>query len=69
MSSQCIEEFKTFVLERIQSGGSVEGIAKEVTVRFSRGFLELFPPEENYRLWKLLIRRTLEHLGIETEER
>jgi len=69
MSSQCIEEFKTFVLERIQSGGSVEGIAKEVTVRFSRGFLELFHPEENYRLWKLLVRRTLEHLGIETEER
>jgi glyoxylase-like metal-dependent hydrolase (beta-lactamase superfamily II) len=69
MSSQCIEKFKTFVLERIQSGGSVEGIAKEVTVRFSRGFLELFHPEENYRLWKLLVRRTLEHLGIETEER
>ena len=69
MSSESIEEFKAFVLERIHSGRSVEEIANDVTKRFSRGFLELFAPEENYRLWKLLVRRTLEHLGIETEER
>jgi hypothetical protein len=69
MSSQCIEDFKAFVLERIQGGGSVDTIADEVTKRFSRGFLELFPSEDNYRLWKLLIRRTLEHFGIEMEER
>ena len=68
MSSQCIEDFKAFVLERIHSGGSVEQIANDVTKRFSRGFLELFAPEDNYRLWKLLIRRTLEHFGIEMEE-
>jgi len=69
MSSESIEEFKAFVLERIHSGRSVEEIANDVTKRFSRGFLELFAPEDNYRLWKLLVRRTLEHLGIETEER
>jgi glyoxylase-like metal-dependent hydrolase (beta-lactamase superfamily II) len=69
MSSQCIEDFKAFVLERIHSGGSVEEIANGVTKRFSRGFLELFTPEDNYRLWKLLIQRTLEHFGIEMEER
>jgi hypothetical protein len=66
---QSIDDFKTFVLEKIQSGRSVEDIAQDVTVRFSKGFLEFFPAEENLRLWKLLIQRTLEHLGIEMEER
>ena len=66
---QSIDDFKAFVLDKIQSGWSVEEIARDVTVRFSRGFLEFFPAEENLRLWKLLIQRTLEHLGIEMEER
>ncbi len=69
MNRQSIEDFKAFVLEKIQSGRSVEEITQDVTVRFSRGFLELFPPEENLRLWKLLLQRTLEHFGIEMEER
>ncbi len=69
MNRQSIEDFKAFVLEKIQSGRSVEEITQDVTVQFSRGFLELFPPEENLRLWKLLIQRTLEHFGIEMEER
>lgn len=69
MNRQSIEDFKAFVLEKIQSGRSVEEITQDVTVRFSKGFLELFPPEENLRLWKLLIQRTLEHFGIEMEER
>jgi len=67
-SSRCIDEFKAFVLERIQSGAPVEEIAKDVMKRFSRGFLEFFAPEDKYRLWKLLIRRTLEHFGIEVQE-
>ncbi len=66
---QSIEDFKAFVLEKINRGWSVEEITRDVTVRFSKGFLEYFPPEENYRLWKLLIQRTLEHFGIEMEER
>jgi glyoxylase-like metal-dependent hydrolase (beta-lactamase superfamily II) len=69
MNRQSIEDFKAFVLEKINGGWSVEEIAQDVTVRFSKGFLEFFPAEENYRLWKLLIQRTLEHFGIETEER
>jgi glyoxylase-like metal-dependent hydrolase (beta-lactamase superfamily II) len=69
MNHKSIEDFKAFVLDKIQSGWSVEEIAQDVTVRFSRGFLEFFPAEENLRLWKLLIQRTLEHLGIEIEER
>ena len=69
MNLQSIEDFKAFVLEKINGGWSVEGITKDVTVRFSRGFLEFFPVEENYRLWKLLIQRTLEHFGIEMEEK
>ncbi len=69
MGGLCIEDFKAFVLEKINRGLSVEEIAQDVTVRFSKGFLELFPAEENYRLWKLLIQRTLEHFGIEMEER
>jgi len=68
MNHKSIEDFKAFVLDKIQSGWSVEEIARDVTVRFSRGFLEFFPAEENLRLWKLLIQRTLEHLGIEVEE-
>jgi len=68
MNHKSIEDFKAFVLDKIQSGWSVEEIAQDVTVRFSRGFLEFFPAEENLRLWKLLIQRTLEHLGIEIEE-
>jgi glyoxylase-like metal-dependent hydrolase (beta-lactamase superfamily II) len=69
MNRQSIENFKAFVLEKINGGWSVEEITQDVTVRFSKGFLELFPAEENYRLWKLLIQRTLEHFGIEMEER
>jgi len=69
MGGLCIEDFKAFVLEKINRGLSVEEIAQDVTVRFSKGFLELFPPEENLRLWKLLIQRTLEHFGIEMEEK
>jgi len=69
MNRQSIEDFKAFVLEKINGGWSVEQITQDVTVRFSKGFLELFPAEENYRLWKLLIQRTLEHFGIEMEER
>ena len=69
MNRQSIEDFKAFVLDKIHGGWSVEEIAQDVTVRFSKGFLELFPPEENLRLWKLLIQRTLEHFGIETEEK
>ncbi len=66
---QSIEDFKAFVLEKINGSWSVEEITKDVTIRFSKGFLELFPAEENQRLWRLLIQRTLEHLGIEMEER
>jgi glyoxylase-like metal-dependent hydrolase (beta-lactamase superfamily II) len=69
MNRQSIEDFKVFVLEKINTGWSVEEITKDVTERFSRGFLEFFPAEENYRLWKLLVQRTLEHFGIEMEER
>ncbi len=68
MAHRSIEDFKNFVLDRIQGGGSIEQMAQEVTDRFSRGLLELFPAEDNLRLWRLLVRRTLEHLGIEMEE-
>jgi glyoxylase-like metal-dependent hydrolase (beta-lactamase superfamily II) len=66
---QSIEDFKAFVLEKINGGYSVEEIAQNVTVRFPKGFLELYPAEEKYRLWILLIQRTLEYFGIEMEER
>lgn len=69
MNRQCIEDFKAYVLEKINGGYSVEEITQDVTLQFSKGFLELFPPEQNYRLWKLLIQRTLEHFGIEMEEK
>jgi 2-aminobenzoylacetyl-CoA thioesterase len=69
MGQQCIEDFKAFALEKINTGWSVEKIAQDVNVRFSKGFLELFPAEENYRLWRLLVQRTLEHFGMEMEER
>ena len=68
MNHQSIENFKTFVLEKINGGWSVEEIAQDVTVRFAKGFLEFFPAEENYRLWELLIQRTLEYFGIEMED-
>jgi cytochrome c-type biogenesis protein CcmH/NrfF len=68
-SRQSIEEFKAFVLEWINRGDSVEEITKEVTEKYSKGFLQFFPPEDNYRLWGLLVQRTLEHFGIEIEMR
>jgi glyoxylase-like metal-dependent hydrolase (beta-lactamase superfamily II) len=68
MNRQSIEDFKAFVLEKINGGWSIEEITKDITIRFSRGFLEFFPVEENYRLWKLLVHRTLEHFGIEMGE-
>jgi glyoxylase-like metal-dependent hydrolase (beta-lactamase superfamily II) len=67
MNRQSIENFKSFVLEKINGGWSVEKITQDVSVRFSKGFLEFFPAEEKYRLWELLIQRTLEYFGIETE--
>jgi 2-aminobenzoylacetyl-CoA thioesterase len=69
MNRQSIEDFKAFVLEKINGGYSVEEIAQNVAVRFPKGFLELYPAEENYRLWILLIQRTLEYFGIELEEK
>jgi glyoxylase-like metal-dependent hydrolase (beta-lactamase superfamily II) len=66
-SRQSIEEFKAFVLEWINRGDSIEEITKEITERYSKGFLQLFPPDDNYRLWRLLVQRTLEHFGIEIE--
>jgi glyoxylase-like metal-dependent hydrolase (beta-lactamase superfamily II) len=63
-----MDAFKTFVLDRIQSGHSIDAITREVTDDFSKGFLEFFSDEENYKLWGLLIRRTLEHFGIEIEK-
>ncbi len=68
MSRQSIEGFKALVLEKINLGWSVEEIAKDVTGRFAGGFLEFFPAEEKYRLWILLIQRTLEYFGIDLEE-
>ena len=69
MNRQSIEDFKAFVLEKINGGWSIEEITKDVNEKFSRGFLEFFPAEENYRLWKLLVQRTLEHFEIEMEEK
>jgi glyoxylase-like metal-dependent hydrolase (beta-lactamase superfamily II) len=69
MARQSIEDFKAFVLERIQSGASVDAISEEVTKKFSRGILELISPEDNYYLWRLLILRTLEHFSIEIEKK
>jgi glyoxylase-like metal-dependent hydrolase (beta-lactamase superfamily II) len=69
MARRCIDDFKVFVLERIQAGESADAVAKFVTEKFSKGFLEFFPSEENLRLWRLLVRRTLEHFGIEVEGR
>ncbi len=69
MNRQSIEDFKTFVVEKIQSGWSVERIVQDVTARFSKGPIEFFSTEEKHRLWKLLTQRTLEYLGIELEER
>ncbi len=68
MNHQSIEGFKALVLEKIQAGWPVEEIAKDVTGRFAGGFLDFFPAEEKYRLWELLIQRTLEYFGIELEE-
>jgi hypothetical protein len=48
---------------------TLERTTKEVTERYSKGFLQLFPPEDNYRLWRLLVQRKLEHFGIEIEMR
>lgn len=67
-ASRSLDAFKTFVLDRIQSGHSIDAITREVTDDFSKGFLEFFSDEENYKLWGLLIRRTLEHFGIEIEK-
>ena len=66
-SRKSIEEFKAFVLEWINRGDSIEEITKEVTERYSKGFLQFFPPEDNHHLWGLLVQRTLEHFGIEIE--
>ena len=64
---ESIDRFKTFILERVRNGVPVDEIAEDITDRFSIGVLEFFPRENNLRLWKLLVRRTLEHFGIELE--
>ena len=67
-AGKAIEDFRSFVRERTQQGDSMDRIAQEVTEKFSRGFLEFFPAQENFHLWRLLVRRTLEDLGIDTGE-
>ncbi len=69
MNRRSIGDFKAFVLEKINGGSSIEEITNDVNEKFSKGFLEFFPAEENYRLWKLLVQRTLEHFGIKMEQR
>jgi 2-aminobenzoylacetyl-CoA thioesterase len=69
LARQSIEGLKASVLEKIRGGGSVDEMARQITEEFSKGFLQFFPAEENYRLWRLLIRRTLEYLGLQTEEK
>jgi len=61
---QSIEDFKTFIQKRIEEGWSTEKIIGEVTEQFSKGFLQFFPPDDNQRLWGLLVQRTLEYLNI-----
>ncbi len=63
MGKKAIDDFKDYVLERIQKGWSMDRITEEVTEEFSKGFLRFFPPEENKRLWKLLVQRTSEYLN------
>ena len=56
------------MLEKINGGWSVEEITEGCDrAIFKEGFSSFFPAEENSRLWKLLIQRTLEHFGIEME--
>lgn len=69
MGRKAIEDFKDDVLERHQKGWSIDMITAEVTERFSRGFLQFFPPEENHRLWRLLVQRTFEYLECKSEVR
>ena len=69
MNRQSIEDFKAFVVEKIQCGWSIERIVQDVTVQFSKGPIEFFSAEEKFRLWRLLTQRTLEYFGIESEER
>ncbi len=63
MGKKAIDDFKDYVLERIQKGWSMDRITDEVTERFLLGFLRFFPPQENERLWKLLVQRTSEYLN------
>ncbi len=67
MNRRSVEDFKAFVLEKIQSGWSIEKIVQDVTARFSKGPIEFFSTEEKHRLWGLLTQRTLEYFGIELE--
>ncbi len=69
MGRQSIDDFKAFLLKRIHEGWSIEKITQEVTARFSKGFLQFFPPEDNQRLWRLLVQRTLEYFGCKIEGR
>lgn len=64
---QSIDDFSNAVAEETRRGKSIDEIAQEVTERFSRGFLELFPLQDNFLLWRLLVRRTLEHLETRTK--
>ncbi|OGP64378.1 MAG: hypothetical protein A2170_06795 [Deltaproteobacteria bacterium RBG_13_53_10] len=63
MARQCIENSNAFILEKVRGGESIDKITEAVTENFSKGLLELLPPQENYRLWGLLVRRTLEYFG------
>ncbi len=69
MARRCIHEFKFLILEKIQRGESVDAVTEFLAEKFSSGFMEFFSPKEVLPLWKLLIRRTLEHFGIEMEGR
>jgi len=59
-----VEKFKRYVLGAIDAGRDEDEVCREITDTYHKGILGLFPREGNFNLCRLLIRRTLEHLGI-----
>ncbi len=57
-----VERFKGYVQEALGAGRDEEEVGREMTDVHKRGVLALFPRESNVKLWRLMIRRTLENM-------
>jgi glyoxylase-like metal-dependent hydrolase (beta-lactamase superfamily II) len=63
-----IDSFKEYVRKALEAGKDEKDLSREFTDAYQKGISALFSWESNFRLTRLLIRRTLEYYNEEIRE-